>query len=320
MNVSGTGLIIREYSGGLELTNHTGVNDDISVDVNSGHIIIDSSVTSGTFVIRGVGKLTNNSTGTTVVQEEILDSRNLNRSTFADGAVHFNSNSLESGTGFPLGTPARPVNDLADALTIATENGLHKIDFIGFATATAVHDLTAITIKGGSGSSNVLILAGCSTNTAAFEQMIITGALNGLARIKDCVMGTTGLGGMTGIEGRVVDCIINHTDGLVQNPTGAGTLFDNCSFIAPNNPQITLDANGKGFSLRGCTGSILVKNKTEIEAGQVQLAGAEIEFDSSCTAGSFAVEGHGSIIDNSAGTTITNNLVSTDTIWGYEGP
>jgi hypothetical protein len=44
------------------LRNKTGT-DSVSIDLNSGQVIIDSDVTNGSIVIRGVGKLTNNSTG-----------------------------------------------------------------------------------------------------------------------------------------------------------------------------------------------------------------------------------------------------------------
>jgi hypothetical protein len=310
---SGNALAIRGWKGGLELRNKTGP-ESVSFDLASGQVILDSTVTNGTLVIRGIGKLTNNATGTAVVVEELLDSRNLNKSVFLDGAVHFDSAASSTGTMFPWGTPGHPVNDLGDAITIANSNGLDKISFIGFATATGSHDFTNLEIFGGSGSSNVLNLAGAITNKGAFSRLIVYGQFNGLARITNCVLGTTGLGGVTDLEGRVVDCIINNSAGVIQDSTGAGTLFDNCAFTAPDDPQVTLNANGKGFNLRDCTGNILITNKTDVEADQCNIKGARVEIASSCTGGTITFTGLGTLTDNSTTTTVVDNLDTTKII------
>ena len=56
MNGTGT-LALRDYSGGVKLLNYTGTGSH-SIDLEAGQIVLDSAtVTSGTFVVRGVGKL-----------------------------------------------------------------------------------------------------------------------------------------------------------------------------------------------------------------------------------------------------------------------
>lgn len=62
MNGSGQGLAVRNYSGGLEITNKTGT-DSVSIDLNSGRVILAPDVTNGTIVVRGVGELIDKSTG-----------------------------------------------------------------------------------------------------------------------------------------------------------------------------------------------------------------------------------------------------------------
>lgn len=65
----GPGLAIRDYSGGIKLTNKSGA-DAVSIDLNSGQVIIDPTVTNGDIVIRGTGgKVTDNSVGATVYNE-----------------------------------------------------------------------------------------------------------------------------------------------------------------------------------------------------------------------------------------------------------
>jgi hypothetical protein len=70
MGGSGQGLSLRNYNGGIELANKSG-SENVSLDINSGQIILDSTITNGTIVCRGIGKLTDSSVGATVVNEMI---------------------------------------------------------------------------------------------------------------------------------------------------------------------------------------------------------------------------------------------------------
>jgi len=66
MGGSGSPLAIRGYNGGIKITNHSGI-DAVSIDMNAGYVLIDSTVTDGTILVRGVTKLTDNSTGNATV-------------------------------------------------------------------------------------------------------------------------------------------------------------------------------------------------------------------------------------------------------------
>lgn len=71
MGGSGQGLGVRNYNGGIELRNKTG-SDKVSIDLNSGQVVLDSTVTAGEIVVRGIGKLTDNSVGATVNDDNLL--------------------------------------------------------------------------------------------------------------------------------------------------------------------------------------------------------------------------------------------------------
>jgi len=58
---AGRDFSMRNYNGGIQINNKTG-SDKVSIDLNSGKIVLDSTVTAGEIVIRGVGLLTDNST------------------------------------------------------------------------------------------------------------------------------------------------------------------------------------------------------------------------------------------------------------------
>ena len=76
MGGSGQDLGIRNYNGGLEVKNLTGTNK-VNIDLNSGRIILDSTITAGNIVVRGIGELEDSSTGTATVDTDGLIGRDL---------------------------------------------------------------------------------------------------------------------------------------------------------------------------------------------------------------------------------------------------
>ena len=61
IDMNGTGILaLRDYNGGMLLKNYNG-NGSHSIDLASGQIKLDNTITSGTFVVRGVGKLVDTS-------------------------------------------------------------------------------------------------------------------------------------------------------------------------------------------------------------------------------------------------------------------
>jgi len=67
-SVSNIDLQVRDYDGGIELRNV--VSGNVSIDLNSGRVVIDSTCTGGTIVVGGTGRLTDN--GTMTVEDSSL--------------------------------------------------------------------------------------------------------------------------------------------------------------------------------------------------------------------------------------------------------
>jgi hypothetical protein len=61
MGGSGQDLIMRNYNGAVGIRNLTSPTNQISIDLNSGVVILDNTVTAGEIVIRGVGQVIDNS-------------------------------------------------------------------------------------------------------------------------------------------------------------------------------------------------------------------------------------------------------------------
>lgn len=69
---SGQALALRNYNGGIKLINKSG-SESVSIDLNSGQIILDSTVTNGDIVCRGIGKITDNSVGANVLSDDLIN-------------------------------------------------------------------------------------------------------------------------------------------------------------------------------------------------------------------------------------------------------
>ena len=68
---SGRSLGIWGYHGGLKLINKSG-SESVSANLDSGRLILDSTVTNGNFIVRGNGTLEDNSSGTNVDSRGLL--------------------------------------------------------------------------------------------------------------------------------------------------------------------------------------------------------------------------------------------------------
>lgn len=88
MGGSGQGLGLRNYNGGIKIINKSG-SEKISVDLNSGRVTLDSTVTNGEIIIRGIGQLTDNSVGAAVDSDELLGNEYIANSVWEHADAEF---------------------------------------------------------------------------------------------------------------------------------------------------------------------------------------------------------------------------------------
>lgn len=155
MGGSGQELGLRNYNGGIELRNKNGI-DPVSIDLNSGQVVLDSTLTAGTIVIRGVGKLTDNSNGATVLSDDLLSKAVISQAVWDEpienhlvsgttglsvgvqqfnGLVTLDVVNGQAGIDFPIGTERVPVNNIPDAVAIASARGISAFKVRGNITA-----------------------------------------------------------------------------------------------------------------------------------------------------------------------------------------
>jgi hypothetical protein len=73
MGGAGQDLILRNYNGAIGIKNLTGATNKVSIDLNSGVVVLDPTVTAGEVVVRGVGTVVNNSVGATVDTHDLIN-------------------------------------------------------------------------------------------------------------------------------------------------------------------------------------------------------------------------------------------------------
>lgn len=66
-------ISFRAYSGGLDVANYSQAGSVMTIDLISGAPRLNASCTAGEIVVRGVGNLTDNSAGTTVIKDGLVD-------------------------------------------------------------------------------------------------------------------------------------------------------------------------------------------------------------------------------------------------------
>jgi len=70
-NGAGCSMNVRGYRGGISFVNKSGA-DDVSIDGDV-RVLLSSTITNGAFIIRGIGKVTDSSTGTTVDTTQLVN-------------------------------------------------------------------------------------------------------------------------------------------------------------------------------------------------------------------------------------------------------
>lgn len=305
-------IIIRNWTGGLRLTNKTGDTNSASIDLTSGQLILDPTVSSGNITVRGIGKLINNSTGTAMINAELLDSVNLNKTLFINGRVSVNVNNGSTGTDFPKGTIVDPINNPSDGKFIADFNNITGYEILGNLVLNADHSEWFFNGQGGSTAS--VDPNGFDVSGSKFQSLRVTGDVMSESQIVEIRNGP--LGNVSNLRATVVEC----------------GVFGNISFgTTPNNHRFVRCQQGNVTPVFNCTnlstgqiifalwdGEMVFTNLTSGNVIIDSLA-SHITLDSTtCTGGTVVVRGVGKLVDEN-GNPIDSNLDvngrPVETIW-----
>jgi len=225
MGGSGSALAVRGYMGGLKLTNRTGT-DACSLDITSGQVVVDSTCTAGDIYIRGVGKLTDNSTGTcNVIADDYLQAGivmdGITRATYSGKNGNGPTIDAVGGTDsavYPVGTPSSPCKTLQNledidaqfwfknvyvenALTIDRDYSVDSHNWIGANPQTTPITLDALSDISNNQFFDAYVVGKSGTNSI-FRECIVGNLTNVSGFIyNSTIEGTLTFAGNTSIEG-----------------------------------------------------------------------------------------------------------------------
>lgn len=245
----------------------------------------------------------------------LVQSREIETAAF-EGGVTIDVAAGQAGTGYPIGTPGSPVNNLADAKLIQSVRGLPRVLYVqGNLTLASGDDVTEWKIVGEGATLNtsrtiITMDAGCITTATDFSKARLEGQPGGELLVHDCIIGN-----LVSTHCHYEFC---GMIGPMTFPAGGGFNahmkdFHNCW---SGTAEFVVDQNGSQLDpmFLGFHGKIRFINGTGAGAMvHVTLAGGTVTIDSTCTAGMYMIEGFGTVVNNGSATVNTDGL-------SYGGP
>jgi len=223
------------------------------------------------------------------------------------------------GTTFPRGTDRMPVNNVTDALLIATYRGFHKLYVKSDMTIDSGSDLSSFLIEGESHVGTQLVIdTNANVSYATFRNCEISGVLDGDNTIEECVVGN-----LNYVNGHIHDSSLKGTITLAGSKDA---YINNCARLDINIiPVIDMGGSGQDLVMPNYAGVIKITNLTGPSKIGIGLNSGNVILDStSVTAGNITVSGVGRIIDENGnritsgvwngGVTIQNYAVNKDLI------
>lgn len=245
----------------------------------------------------GVTVLGNNSAG--LIDASII-SANLETLLFNEH-VHIDVNDGVPGTTGDIGSHGNPVNNLADALTIATNRGLGEFQVAEDLTIGATDNVDGYTFIGAHAiKSEITLTPGCSTSLTQFHDCQLTGTADGPIIIRESLILD-----LVGFQGIAFQCAIS---GFIR-PTGANTSMILQSYAEAPEVDAELDMQdaAAGVAVRDWNGPMKVTNNTAGHPVCLDYAAARILVDGTVTTGNVHITGSGGLVtDESSGTAVVD--------------
>tara|TARA_R110000772_G_scaffold17946_3_gene49865 strand:+ start:22653 stop:25514 length:2862 start_codon:yes stop_codon:yes gene_type:complete len=295
----------RGHSGPLLIGNCDTSASTATIIFEAGSATLSGTCTNGLIVMGGICDLTDDTTsGCTVDITGVIDPDTSNTLAY-NNRIYIQSGSTNTGVDFPSGTHAVPLNNIADALTIATERGLDRLHFLGdwyFPNGTVLQDYTFM--GEGFQESTFSFEAGSIVLRCNVEDATITGKETGLVGFKNCLIDDLGSVGLapSSIDISIDRCFIRGVTTIPSNYSGTISVVD--SWATPdsngNPPTVNMGTADMDLQVRNLSGFLNISGCTQPTSDvRVFLNSGGIILDSSVTAGDFLFTGVGNLINNS---------------------
>jgi hypothetical protein len=290
MGGSGQGLTIGGYNGELEIRNKDG-EDKVSIDLVSGEVVLDSTVTNGEIDIRGVGRLIDDSSSGAIVKwNALISNDNYNE------VVMVNTTSGVPGTQYPRGTSKMPVDNLVDAKIIADSLGIKTLLITG--DVTLEEDFEEFMFSSSHFSHATIDLNGTDLTRCKINSMTVVGESIGFFIAINCNFPN----GLSNIGAYMENCILGGTISVID---GGQLRCIRCSFL-----ETILDLNGEvTVSLADIVGSIKITNLDNALSVVSITGNFSVDIDNTCISGIIKASGIGILNDSSLGTLVVDKVL-----------
>lgn len=229
-----------------------------------------------------------------VWNESILDHDNVNTMGYEmilnayKGEVHLHEGG-GSGQSHPYGTEKVPVGNIADAIIIANLYNIKSICIEGNINIVG-GDISGFTLIAARSLGNVVTLSNTITNETYFENLTVSGTMNGSVRYTTCVMGA-----ITNFDGGAKNSLLTGT--IIITGTGANYFTDCDVYMTSPTLPVEINMGSSTVNLIRCRGGFKITNKTSINTTAIDLVAGIIYVDSTCVSGTIFIGGIAEVID-----------------------
>ena len=228
----------------------------------------------------------------------ILSESALTTATF-DSAVTIDSINGVAGTAFPIGNTTNPVNNIVDALSIATSLNLRKYKIINDLTISGTH--TNWTFAGEGDHTPVTLVSGSDFSNSIFLNAELNGDVSG--NTIDAIGSV--LAGLSNFCGHFQDCGLEDINTIATGDS----IFSNCFSTVAGSGTPTAVAFGVSVdvSFRGYNGGLTVGGLASADSDvSIDLVSGNIILLPTNIAGNIEIRGVGNLTDNSGPNVIVN--------------
>ena len=201
----------------------------------------------------------------------------------------------QSGTAVPVGTLGKPVNNIPDAVEIASVLGLGEIHVIGNIVLDSGDDVNGFRLVGQNPTRTyITILPAAATLSCELREATVIGTLDGNATLRDCVLGPVDY-----VNGSVIHSGMTNSPVLLGG--NASAIFAQTFSLVPGYDTPTIDLGGSGQSLgvRGHIGGLKIINKTGEDPCSIDMVSGHLIVDETCATGDIYTRGTFYLTDNS---------------------
>jgi len=308
--VSAGSFNLVKFTGTVTLKNEDGGVDHY-INMAGGSITIDSSCTSGSVILTGYGKITDNSGGSFTVDVSAFNVELADPlANYPEGGIFYDPTAA-ANTGTELGvdgTSDNPVTEEDAAETLAIAHGGKKI-FVQ--NGTFDHSVA--------GNLNGFIIEGLDSGAVFSTHSTSSLSLTKVRNINVTVNGGVQVSGSS--EVTIEDCKVSGNNYLAaplklvrceianstMNGVNTATLID-CYTTGGNTLTLNGAPSGATYNLTGFTGRVNIVNESDAADNYyINMKSGSVVIQSSCDNGTITLSGSGYLGDSSTGTTVNTD-------------